>query len=132
MREDVLVKVVRGELASTTSQLPVAAHPDDPDRRMTKLERAHRRVARLLERWDAGELRFDDLMARLRPVAQALVEAEREALLPVDAKAAQHLVAEWDSLDPLERRRLLRAMIAEIVIVDAQVRVTRRRQAITT
>lgn len=130
-RADELEALVRGELLRPAGPLPVAVHPEpSEDDRAGRRERAERRLARMLERWESGEWAWGDLERRAGETAAAILETERPAPLgpaldPGEARA--RLVAEWDALPFAERRALLQAAIAEVVVTEDAVRVTRRR-----
>lgn len=128
---DELEALVRGELVRPAEPLPVAVHADATDEDTDgRRERAERQIARMLERWESGEWGWADLVRRAGPVAETLVEAERPvpAGAEIDAAGArERLVQEWDALPFAERRRLLQAAVAEVVVTDDAVRVTRRR-----
>ncbi|MDA0269623.1 MAG: recombinase family protein [Chloroflexi bacterium] len=131
-RADELEALVRGELIRATDPYPVAARTEVPpeDDLEARRDRAERRVARMLERWESGEWAWPELVRRVGASASSLLEAERADLSvpgPDAAEARGRLVAEWESLDFATRRDLLRAAVAEITVTEDAVRVTRRR-----
>ncbi len=131
-RADELEALVRGELVRASEPMPVAVSRPDPeaDDRASRRERAERAIARMIERWESGEWPWTELCRRGGEVALALVDGEREtdAEPHVDAHTARaRLVTEWDALDFADRRSLVQAAVAEVVVTDDAVRVTRRR-----
>jgi site-specific DNA recombinase len=128
-REDRIVIAVREELGRLDQSGPIAfretAGPDPESAR----ERHERQFVELLERWHAGQWRFDEFVARASPAATALHRLELPAdQPPLDVGEAQaRLVEEWDNLPPGERTTLLRAVVAEVVVSGDDIRVTRRR-----
>ncbi|MCA9851635.1 MAG: hypothetical protein KC461_13465, partial [Dehalococcoidia bacterium] len=88
-----------------------------------------RRLSEGIERWTAGEWRFNELVSRMARVGRELNELDQPTEDdPTDAEdARRRLLAEWDALDEAERSELLHAAIAEAVVEGKQVRVTRRR-----
>lgn len=128
-RTEVLEEAVRDALAS--DRLAVAPKP--PSARSTAARRAalDREVARTLERWAAGELTYRDVVRRAgEPALEAVrlaAAAEAAHPRPDGATASTRLVAEWDGLDFSAKRALLLDAVAEVVVRDKRVRVTRRR-----
>jgi site-specific DNA recombinase len=130
---DALERAVRDELARTEGY-PVAARPppEHLDRGAPRLVALQRDLSRMLERFVAGEWTWAEL--RRRTAANVLEQLEIEAahatatVTTIDPDTARRrLLAEWDALPADERRRLLRECIAEVVVADDGVLVTRRR-----
>ena len=128
-RTEVLEAAVRDALAS--DRLAVARKP--PSARTTAARRValDREVARTLERWAAGELTYRDVVRGAgEPALEAVrLAADAEAAHPrLDGAAASaRLVTEWGDLDFSAKRALLLDAVAEVVVRDKRVRVTRRR-----
>ncbi|MEX2373932.1 MAG: recombinase zinc beta ribbon domain-containing protein, partial [Dehalococcoidia bacterium] len=128
-RAEAIEAALREELDVPPSQHPVAARrawTPDTRRRWRRLER---RLTEGIERWVAGEWRYTELVRRMASTAEALLAAEAPTLeeAPAPEDAWRRVALDWDDLDFDERRLLLRAAIAEIVVSGEDVRVTRRR-----
>ena len=127
-RTEVLEEAVRAALAS--DRFRAASKPPSTRTTAARDLALDREIAHTLERWSAGELTYRDV---LRQAGEASLEAIRLDL-PAEAAhsrpggptATARLVAEWDSLDFSAKRELLLAAVAEVVVKDSRVRVTRR------
>ncbi|RJQ12350.1 MAG: hypothetical protein C4558_02205 [Dehalococcoidia bacterium] len=130
-RTEVLEAAVRDALVS--GRLSVARKPPSPRTTEARRIALDREVARTLERWAAGELTYRDVVRRAgEPALEAvrLTTAAQAASPRLDAvTAADRLTAEWDSLEFAEKRALLLDAVAEVVVRDKRIRVTRRYEA---
>ena len=131
-RADALEAAVREELVRATRGSPVAARETPPAGRDARLTALARALDRMLERRAAGEWTDADLLRRATDNVleqldheQAAAAEARDDLEPEEAR--RRLVEEWDALDFAARRALLRRAVAEVVVTDEAVRVTRRR-----
>ncbi|TAJ17289.1 MAG: hypothetical protein EPO65_11450 [Dehalococcoidia bacterium] len=107
-----------------------AAAPKTSTPRTTEARRLalDREVARILERWVAGELTYRDV---IRGAAEPSLEAVRLTMGLVRPRlepeaAAARLVRDWDALDFDGKRALLQDAVAEVVVRDARIRIVRR------
>ena len=135
---EALERAVRDRLAAgdVQSAEPAASAADEAGRLRARLRGLQRELERMIERWVAGQWRTDRFIARGGPVALAGLEVE-ERLEAIERRekragqdrgaesgaARQRLATDWDSLGFEERRELLRAIVAEIVVTDDAVRV---------
>ena len=130
-RAEALETEVLGELtrpASTAATAPARREPGTDARRVA----LDRTLDHMLERRVAGQWTDADLVRRAGPIVLEQLSMEvRDAMgdaapvPPEDARA--RLLDEWDALPFEERRALLLAAVAEIVVTDTAVRVARRR-----
>lgn len=113
---------------------PVAVRPppEPLDRGAPRLTSLRRDFSRMLERYVHGEWTWSEL--RRRSAANVLEQLEIEeayataTVTSLDPdQARRRLLAEWEALPFAERRRLLRECVAEVVVADDGVMVTRRR-----
>jgi site-specific DNA recombinase len=124
------------QVETTTARGETAATSDAPD---AHREGLRRRIDALLERRASGEWTADRLRQEAGALALADLEAEEQAAAASrrhseERDDAQHrraqdtartrLVRLWDVLPFAERRRLLRAVVAAIVVTDEAVWVT--------
>lgn len=128
-RTEVLEATVHDALAS--DRLAVAPKPPSARTNAPRRAALDREVSRTLERWAAGELTYRDVVRGAgEPALEAVrLDADAQAAHPrLDGAAASaRLVAEWDDLDFSTKRALLLDAVAEVVVRDKRVRVTRRR-----
>lgn len=131
-RAEALEAAVRAELVRATVQYPVAVLRSRPAGRGARGAALDRLLERMLERRAAGQWSDAELVRRAAPAVleqlehEAAEAAERdEAVDPEQAR--RRLLAEWDALSFERRRVLLRRAVAEVVVTDDSVRVTRRR-----
>ena len=131
-RADALEAAVRDELLRATRGSPVAARPAPSAGREARLTALGRALDRMLERSAVGEWTDAELTRRAAANVleqldheQAAAAAARDDLDPEEAR--RRLVEGWDTLDFAARRVLLRRAVAEVVVTDEAVRVTRRR-----
>lgn len=128
-RTEVLEAAVRDALAS--DRLAVAPKPPSARTGAARRSALDREVARTLERWATGELTYRDVVrgAGEHALEAVRIETDAQAARPrLDGAAASaRLVAEWDGLEFAEKRTLLLDAVAEVVVRDNRVRVTRRR-----
>ncbi len=128
-REEVLLEAIREDLASASRQHPVAARPGaTPDGRLRR-RRLERRLTEAVERWTAGEWRYAELVRRVGSLVRDLQAEEEPAvdISPAAEESRRQLVREWDALEFAERRTLLRAAVAEVVVTGQDVRIALRR-----
>ncbi len=105
--------------------------PPEPVRRERGREPLERAIARALERWSSGEWTFRDLVRVAGDDARAWVAEDIAAPAPSldPAAASVRLVSAWTHLDDEERRHLLLAAVAEVVVRNGRAKVMRRRPA---
>ncbi len=130
-RAEALEAAVREELVRATRGSPVAARPVEAaggEARMAALGRA---LDRMLERRAAGEWTDAELVRHAAANVLEQLDIERSAEQGADEvppeEARKRLLGEWENLEFAERRALLRRVVAEVVVTDEGVRVTRRR-----
>jgi site-specific DNA recombinase len=130
---DELETAVREELRHATGY-PVAVRPPPPafERGAARMQSLQRELSRMLERYAAGEWTWNELRRRSAPnvIEQLEIEEAHAAatISTIDPEAArQRILADWDELPFVDRRRLMRECIAEVVVTDDGVLVTRRR-----
>ncbi len=128
-REEVLLAAIREELSLPSGQHPVAARPGARPDASLRRRRLERRLTEAVERWIAGEWRYQELSRRVAPVVRELqsAEAPQQDASPAAEEARHRLVREWDHLDFEGRRLLLQAAIAEVVVADSDVRIALQR-----
>ena len=131
-RAEALESAVRDELARATRGSPVAARPSEPVGRAARVSALGRALDRMIERRVAGEWTDAELVRRaganvleLLELEQAAAAEREEAIGPEEAR--RRLIAEWDALAFDDRRALLQRAVAEVVVTDDGVRMTRRR-----
>jgi hypothetical protein len=128
-RSDVLERAIREELERPEVHHPVAARPAPRRDSTARRQRLERRLTEAIERWTAGEWRYTELVRRMSTTVRTL-HADETPLdaPPIPAEGARRRLArEWDDLEFEERRALLQASLAEIVVSGPDIRLTLRR-----
>ncbi len=129
-RTEVLEAAVRDALA--TGRVAIARKPPSPRTTQARRIALDRAVAHTLERWAAGELTYRDVVRGAGEPALEAVRLATDALAAPErldaATATGRLVAEWDSLEFAAKRALLLDAVAEVVVRDTRIRVTRRHE----
>ena len=131
-RAEALETEVVEELARTHASSPVSVRPrreTGPEARLLALDRA---LEHMLERRGAGQWTDADLVRRAAPIVLEQLSLEVRAGLDrqdsiAPEAARERLVEDWDDLSFEDRRALLQHAVAEVIVTDDAVRVTRRR-----
>ena len=131
-RAEALEAAVVEELSRTNTSSPVSVRPrreTGPEARSLALDRT---LEHMIERRIAGQWTDTDLVRRAAPIVLEQLSIEVQAGLgdaePVAPEAArERLVGSWDDLSFEERRSMLHHAVAEVVVTDDAVRVSRRR-----
>ena len=135
---EALEHAVRDRLATGDLRVadPAASAVDEAGRLRARQRGLRRQLEQMTERWASGQWRTDRFFARGAPVALAGLEVE-ERLDAIERReepadqdrgttreaARQRLASDWDSLRFEQRRELLLAVVAEIVVTDDAVQV---------
>jgi site-specific DNA recombinase len=131
-RAEALEAEVVEALARDGAHTPVSSQPRREPGHEARHAALDRTLDHMLERRVTGQWTDADLVRRAAPIVleQLSLEAAEavERTDPVDPDDARtRLVDEWDGLRFEERRALLQHAVAEIVVTDDAVRVSRRR-----
>ncbi|MEX2375309.1 MAG: recombinase family protein [Dehalococcoidia bacterium] len=129
VREAHIESAILEELASTRSSGAVAIRSSPKRVSQAAKQRLERLLVESIERWYAGEWRLPELVAHAAPVVREMYQHEWPLDEPMIApdEARLLLVEGWATLDVVERGRLLRAALAEIVVDGDVIQVVRRR-----